>query len=149
MGFFTMYMAERVGQAGRVHCVDVQEQMLRGLSRRLTRRGLAERVELRHCSPMTLGIGELAGSIDLAVLIHMLHEVPDPRSTLSEVAAALGPQGKLLLIEPEGHVSQEAFAAELALACEVGLVPVELAVPALRHRRLAALLARPQGETAP
>lgn len=142
MGFFTGFMAERVGAEGCVHCVDVQEQMLKGLRRRLKRRGLEGRVTLRHCEPTSLGIGDLAGTIDVAVLIYMLHEVPDPRTTLAEVAMALCPTGRLLLVEPKGHVSPEVFEAQLVTARECGLVPVEQPAGVLGRRRRVALLAR-------
>lgn len=141
MGFFTMYLAEQVGPEGRVHCVDVEERMLRALGHRLRRRGLDGRVALRQCEPTTLGTGDLCGTIDCAVLIHVLHELPDPRAALQEIAASLKPGGILVLIEPPGHVHKQQFEAELALARRVGLMPVESATLASNRPRLAAVLA--------
>jgi len=129
MGFFTTTLAERVGDQGRVVCVDVQPQMLSGLRKRLRRRGLDARVETRVCTATDLGIADLSGSIDVAILIHVLHEMADPRSALKSIASALKPRGRVLLIEPRGHVKSEQFEAELAIAGEFGLVdthpPVE------------------------
>jgi ubiquinone/menaquinone biosynthesis C-methylase UbiE len=134
MGFFTTTIAERVGDLGRVYCVDVQPKMLDGLRKRLRRQGLDARVETRHCTAADLGISDLSGSIDVAILIHVLHEMQDPRAALESIAHALHPQGRLLLIEPKGHVKTEQFEAELAMAREVGLVaarpPMEVRNPA-------------------
>jgi ubiquinone/menaquinone biosynthesis C-methylase UbiE len=124
-----------------VFCVDVEARMLRSLGHRLERRGLEGRVALRQCGTASLEIDELAGRIDCAVLIHVLHEIPDPRTALREIASALKPQGRLVLIEPPGHVSRQQFEAELAIAGEVGLTRIESATRAF-GRRYAAVLER-------
>lgn len=142
MGFFTLYLAEQVGSEGRVHCVDVEERMLRALGRRLRRRGLEQRVSLRQCDPTTLGIGDLCARIDCAVLIHVLHELPDPRVALQEIAATLKPGGRLVLIEPPGHVNPQQFDSQLAIARQVGLVRVESPTLSANRPRLAVVLAR-------
>jgi ubiquinone/menaquinone biosynthesis C-methylase UbiE len=140
MGFFTLPMAERVGAEGRIYCVDVQPQMLTGLERRLRRRHLAERVETRRCTATDLGVSDLNGTIELAVLIHVLHEVADPRRTLHDVAQVLRPNGRLLFIEPNGHVKPSLFQIELELARESGLHPIEHEkLDASRHRQMALL----------
>lgn len=145
MGFFTMYLAEQVGTGGRVHCVDVEERMLRALGRRIRRRGFDQRVSLRQCGPTALGISDLCRTIDSAVLIHVLHELPDPCAALQEIAATLKPGGRLVLIEPPGHVDGQQFDLELALARRAGLVPVESPALSNIRPRLAAVLARNGG----
>jgi ubiquinone/menaquinone biosynthesis C-methylase UbiE len=142
MGYFTMELAERVGTDGHVDCVDVESKMLHGLERRLKKRGLAERVTSRLCEPSSLGVGDLAESIELAVLIHVLHEMPQPKATLAEVAATLRPKGKLLLIEPKGHVSKAVFEAELAMAREVGFSAIEPPKDWVKRPKLFAILAK-------
>jgi ubiquinone/menaquinone biosynthesis C-methylase UbiE len=142
MGYFTMSLAKQVGDNGRVDCIDVEPKMLRGLERRLKSRGLGARVNLRLCEPSSLGVGDLAESIDLAVLIHVLHEMPHPKRTLAEVASTLRPTGKLLLIEPKGHVSKAVFEAELAMAREVGLGTIEPPKDWVKRPALFAILAR-------
>jgi ubiquinone/menaquinone biosynthesis C-methylase UbiE len=133
-------MAERVGETGGIVCVDVQPQMLNALRRRLLRKGLTARVELRQCTATELGVTDFAGSIDLAVLIHVLHEVSDPRRVLRDIVATLRPNGKLLFAEPKGHVSSFAFQEELTMARELGLVSCDMSVyPALRGRQVALL----------
>jgi len=44
MGFFTLELARLVGPSGRVVALDIQPRMLAGLSRRIARAGLLERL---------------------------------------------------------------------------------------------------------
>ncbi len=126
MGFFTLELARLVGPRGRVVAVDLQPKMIAGLRRRAGRAGLADRIDARVCAPGgDLGIGDLAGTIDLAVLIYMLHEVGDQDGFLRALAAALRPGGDVLLIEPRGHVSGETFQASLDRAAAAGLAVAE------------------------
>jgi ubiquinone/menaquinone biosynthesis C-methylase UbiE len=122
-GFATMQLAECVGRDGRVWCVDLQPRMLTALDRRLRRKGLATRVTARCCQADDLGVADLADSIDLAVLIYVLHEVPDPATTIAQVAATLRANGQLLLVEPSSHCPSTLFAEQLRCAREVGFVP--------------------------
>ncbi len=139
MGFFTLELARLVGPGGRVVAVDLQPQMIAGLRRRAGRAGLADRIEARVCAPGgDLGIGDLAGSFDLAVVIYMLHEVDGQERFLQAIAAALKPGGGVLVVEPRGHVSPAAFQASLDRAAAAGLVVAE--PPA--GRELRALLRR-------
>jgi len=121
MGFFTLELAWLVGPRGKVVAVDLQEQMIAGLRRRAAKAGLADRVEGRVCGPDDLGIGDLAGSFDLVVLIYVLHEVDDQARFLAALAAALKPGGGALVVEPRGHVSPAAFQASLERAAGAGL----------------------------
>jgi len=116
MGFFTLDLARMVGPEGRVVAVDIQPRMLAGLRRRAARAGLLERIEMRTARPDRLGIGDLAGTVDLALALHMVHEVPDAAAFLGELHEALKPGGGLLIVEPKGHVSQTDFAALIASA---------------------------------
>ncbi len=138
MGFFTLELARLVGIRGKVVAVDLQPQMIAGLPGRAARAGLADRIEARVCAADDLGIGDLAGSFDLAVLIYMLHEVDDQAHFLRAVAAALKPGGGVLVVEPRGHVSREAFQASLDRAATAGLAVAKRP----EGRRLIAVLRR-------
>jgi ubiquinone/menaquinone biosynthesis C-methylase UbiE len=120
MGFFTLPLARLVGPSGRVVCVDLQPKMLDGLRRRARRAGVLERVETIVCSPTDLGIDSWAGKIDLAVAIHVVHELRDPAAFLAQLYRALRNDGTLLVSEPKGHVSPPAFEATIALAEGIG-----------------------------
>ncbi|MBM2841447.1 MAG: methylase involved in ubiquinone/menaquinone biosynthesis, partial [Bacteroidetes bacterium] len=97
MGFFSLPMARLVGERGRVVCVDLQEKMINGLRRRAWRAGLIDGMDLRVCTPASLHIDDLAGTIDFALAFAVVHEVPDAKRLLSEIHAALKTGGHLLL----------------------------------------------------
>jgi len=139
MGYFSLPLARMVGPSGRVVCLDVQPEMVAGLLRRARRAGLSDRIEASVCRSMDLGLARWAGRFDLAAAIHMVHEVADPERLLGELHDALRPGGRLLLVEPRGHVSPARFEATLEAASRAGLQTLERLSP---RRRLAALLAR-------
>ena len=145
MGYFSLPLARLVGPAGKAVCVDLQERMIGGLLRRARRAGLADRIVARVCSADDLGLAAFSGSADLALAIHMVHEVPDPPRLLRQLHDALRPGGRLLIVEPRGHVSAEAFEETLAQAGREGFARIE-ARPAARGR--AALLVRPERKQA-
>jgi ubiquinone/menaquinone biosynthesis C-methylase UbiE len=120
MGFFSLPLARLVGAEGRVVCVDLQPRMIAGLRRRARKAGMLDRVETAVCSSDDLGVGEWAGRIDLALVIHVIHEVPDADRFLRQIHAALRPAGTLVIIEPKGHVTPEKFEETLAAAEAVG-----------------------------
>lgn len=121
MGFFTLSLARLAGAQGRVIAVDRQPKMLDELRRRAQSAGLAERIETRVAEPDTLGIGDLAGTVDFVLASAVVHEVPSAQRFFEELAAALRPGSSLLLMEPHGHVTEEKFARELKAANAAGL----------------------------
>ena len=141
LGFFTVPLARALGPAGKIVCVDVQRGMLDRLAQRLKKRGLHERVELRPCSPDDFGLHDARGSFDLAVAVHVVHETIAPAATLDVLAACLKPGGRLLLIEPRGHVSREAWQSQIAAAERAGLV--RIAHPTAEGRKHLALWMKP------
>ncbi len=121
MGFFTLPLARRVGAGGRVVAVDVQPKMLASLRRRLAKAGLLERADLRLAEPESMRIADLAGRVDFVLVFAVLHEMPSAAAFFREAAAAMKSGGRLLLVEPSGHVKEPAFAEELRAAAEAGL----------------------------
>jgi len=120
MGFFSLPLAALVGRKGRVVCVDLQEKMIRGLIRRAEKAGLSGRIDARICGTNSLEVGDLAGTIDFAMLFALVHEVADKERLFSEVFATMKQGGKMLLAEPRGHVSENEFGKTLSLAQRAG-----------------------------
>ena len=117
-GFFTLPMAQMAGENGTVIAVDLQQEMLERLHLRAERAGLAGRIHLHRCRADGL---DLDCQADFALAFYMLHEVPSSQAFLEQVHAALKPKGRLLLVEPRGHVSSADFERSVAVADEAGM----------------------------
>jgi ubiquinone/menaquinone biosynthesis C-methylase UbiE len=120
MGYFTLPLARMVGPRGRVIAVEVQVKMLSALERRARKANLLDRIELRQIGAEGLGVEDLFGQVDFAVAIHMVHEVPEQAFFFAEVWKTLKPGGKLLVIEPKGHVSEAKSEQTLTAAENAG-----------------------------
>ncbi len=121
MGYFTLDLARMVGPRGRVVAIDLQERMLAGLRRRAGRAGLEGRIDTRLAQPDRLGIDDLRGRVDLVLAFYVVHELEAPGAFFAELAAALGPDGTVLVVEPPLHVSRAGFGRSLAAAEGAGL----------------------------
>jgi ubiquinone/menaquinone biosynthesis C-methylase UbiE len=137
MGFFSLPMAAMVGEKGCVICVDLQDKMLLGLARRAQKAGLAHRIECRRAQDNSIMVPDLDGTVDFALAFAMVHEVPDKDRLFREMAAAVKQGGKLLIVEPRGHVSADAFESTLGIAAQYGFSVVER--PRIAFSRSAAL----------
>jgi ubiquinone/menaquinone biosynthesis C-methylase UbiE len=140
MGFFTLELARLAGPSGRVVALDIQPKMLAALERRLRKRGLLDRVDVRLVQPGSMSLSDLQGAADFLLAFFMVHELPDAARFFSEAAAALKPRACLLLVEPGGDVKPDTFEAELNAAEQAGLV---LANRPSLGRTHAALLRKP------
>ncbi|HYK89505.1 MAG TPA: methyltransferase domain-containing protein [Acidobacteriota bacterium] len=138
MGFFTLELARLVGPSGRVIAVDIQPKMLSRLKQRASRAGVLERIDARLAAPDSLGLSDLAGTVDFTLAFAVVHEMPDAAQFFAQVAAASKPGSHLFFAEPGGHVSAKEFEAELEAAAKGGFVSVDR--PSVR-RSHAALLA--------
>lgn len=125
MGFFSLPLARMVGDKGRVVCVDVQDRMLSNLVKRARRRDLHHVIETRLSTQENPGLDDLESRVDLALAVHVVHETAYPRRFLSRIRDILRPGGRLMLIEPSGHVSDTEFEATRHLCAEVGLEELE------------------------
>jgi len=136
MGFFTLPAARMVGPSGWVIAADLQPKMITALKRRAKRRGLLERIETRVCSETSLGIDDLNGKVDLALAIHVVHEVPDAVRLLGELYQVTKAGGRMLVIEPKGHVGADDFAKTVAVAESAGFKVVDRPAVKRGHARL-------------
>ena len=125
MGYFTLPLARMVGNTGRVIAIDIQPKMMAVLAKRSSTSGLSDRIEIRLGEPDRLRIEDLRGTVDLAVALHMVHETSNPGMFFKEIWNALKNEGRLLVIEPKGHVSQLEFGKTMADALSAGFVQNE------------------------
>jgi len=121
MGFFTLELLRRVGSRGRVIAVDVQPKMLARLARRAEKARLLDRLDARIAAAESMGLADLAGSVDFTLAFAVVHEFPDAGEFFRQVSAASKAGATLLLAEPSGHVKAEQFDSQLEAAARCGL----------------------------
>lgn len=119
-GFFSLPLAEMVGEEGSVIALDVQKEMLDKLHLAAQNRNLQSRIRLHQCNENSLGIYE---KVDFALAFWMVHEVPNTKEFLDQVVTILKPEGLFLMVEPKVHTSYSTFQEEINLACSSGLKP--------------------------
>jgi ubiquinone/menaquinone biosynthesis C-methylase UbiE len=122
MGYFTIPLANLVGNNGKVIAADLQQKMLDGVRHRALKAGMQNRIELHLSSADSIGINKPA---DFCLTFWMVHEVPDRAHFINEIAATLKQGGLWLLAEPNMHVSTKDFGATLELARSAGLSVIE------------------------
>ena len=114
-----------MGKSGRVVCVDVQTKMIDKLKRRLEKLGFDGRVEARVAPAKSMGLKDLADTVDFTLAFAVVHEFPDAGRFFGEVAGASKTGATLFIAEPKGHVKESKFEEELAAARNAGFELVE------------------------
>jgi len=95
-GFYTLKLAELVGNKGQVYAVDIQREMLEFLKER------AEGERVTNIRPVlgTLVDPKLpAESMDLVLLVDVYHEFSHPPQMLAAIRKSLKPRGRVALVE--------------------------------------------------
>ena len=83
--------------------VDLSQQMLDLARSRLDQLGL-KNCAVRQGNAYDLGLN--AGSVDVAVLHHVLHFLDDPAASIAEAARALRPGGRLIIVDFSSHADE-------------------------------------------
>ncbi len=99
-GYYSWRLAQRVGAGGTVYAVDIQPEMIKLLERQMTRRGAA------NVKPLlgTASDPKLPpGSLDLALMVDVYHELEYPYEMLAAIVRALKPGGRLVFVEFRGN----------------------------------------------
>lgn len=117
IGYFTIPLAEMVGDRGLVIAADIQQEMLAAIKKRAKRRGMQERIDLKLSLLDFLG---LETKVDFILAFWMVHEVPDKQRFLAELYSLLKDDSKFLMVEPKIHVTKAKFAQTVQLALKTG-----------------------------
>lgn len=100
-GYFSWRMAQRVGSAGRVYAVDIQQEFLDLLMANMRRRRVGEIVRPVLGSAQDPGLP--VASCDLILLVDVYHEFDYPYEMTRALVRALKPGGRLVLVEYRGE----------------------------------------------
>ncbi|MDQ3229952.1 MAG: class I SAM-dependent methyltransferase [Pseudomonadota bacterium] len=95
-GYYERRIAPRVGPTGKVYAVDVQPEMVAML------RQVAARPEFANVVPVLGGERDprlAPGSIDLALMVDVYHELAYPAEMLDAIVRALKPGGRVAFVE--------------------------------------------------
>jgi SAM-dependent methyltransferase len=118
-GYYTARLARRVGPTGHVFAEDVVPDYLERLARRVASEGLAGTVTVVRGDPHDPRLPP--GSIDLALLVHMYHEVQQPYGLLWNLRPALRPSAHVAVIDARKQTAVHGTPPDL-LRCEMAAV---------------------------
>ena len=117
-GYYVVRLSPIVGPHGRIIAEDVVPEYLQDLSSRVHGLGLQN---------VTISIGEPhdprlpAGSLDIAILVHMYHEITQPYALLYNLVPALKPGARVGIVDAYGPTSEHGTPPSL-LRCEFAVV---------------------------
>jgi ubiquinone/menaquinone biosynthesis C-methylase UbiE len=141
-GLQALHVAGRLGAAGRLDIVDIQQPMLDHVMRRAAARNIGPIVPAR-ADARDLPFDD--ASFDAAYLVTVLGEIPDPAAALREIRRVLKPGGRLVIGEfADRHYVP--LVTLLGYANDAGLRPSAWLGPPLAY--LARLQVPSSGDTA-
>lgn len=114
-GYYVARASHLVGPSGRVYAEDIVPEYLRDLR---------ERVAREHLGNVTLVLGDPhdarlpAASVDVALLVHVYHEIEQPFGLMYNLAGSLRPGGRVAVLDLERPTTQHGTPRRL-LACEL------------------------------
>ena len=118
-GYYTIRLVQRVGPQGHVYAEDVVADYLERLARRVSGEGLAGSVTIARGEPHDPRLP--VGSLDLALLVHMYHEVAQPYGLLWNLRPALRPGARVAVIDARKETASHGTPPDL-LKCELAAV---------------------------
>ncbi len=95
-GVITLMMADKVGDEGKIVAVDIQQEMLNRLARKLKVQKI-DNVELVKGTEKSPRLP--ADSIDLALMVDVYHEFEFPHEMMLEISKAMKPGGRVVFVE--------------------------------------------------
>ena len=121
-GYYTVRLAARVGEKGRVLAQDIQPKVIERL---------ADRVSRERLDNVSIKLGAVddprlpANSFDRVFLIHMYHEIAEPYAFLWRLRPALHKGGEVVVVDADRPTNQHGTPPRL-LFCEMEAVGYKL-----------------------
>ncbi|MEM7700461.1 MAG: class I SAM-dependent methyltransferase [Pseudomonadota bacterium] len=121
-GYYTVRLADRVGDAGRVLAQDIDREALERLGSRVERERLENiSIKLGKADDPQLPVD----SFDRIFLVHVYHEVSEPYAFLWRMWPALSRGGQIIVVEAERPIGERGIPHAL-LFCEFEAVGYHL-----------------------
>jgi ubiquinone/menaquinone biosynthesis C-methylase UbiE len=95
-GYYSVLLAGAVGATGRVYATDIQPEMLALIKKKLDALPIPQ-IQLVLGTTSETRLPD--GSVDLALMVDVYHELSEPQVFLRSLKRALKPGGRLVLIE--------------------------------------------------
>jgi SAM-dependent methyltransferase len=117
-GYYVVRLSPVVGSGGHIIAEDIVPEYVRNLRNRVRDLGLQN---------VAIGLGEPhdprlpAGSVDVAILVHMYHEIAQPYALLYNLVPALKPDARVGIVDAFAPTSQHGTPPSL-LQCELAAV---------------------------
>ena len=122
-GFFTLELANMVGNSGKVFAVDLQQGMLDKVQNKIIGTKMEHRITLHKCEADKIGITE---DVDFVLAFYVLHELPEQKDFFKEISGIMKPNAQMLVVEPSFHVSKSEFKEMVKIAGDFGLQNVKV-----------------------
>jgi ubiquinone/menaquinone biosynthesis C-methylase UbiE len=116
-GFFSIEIAKIVGQKGKVFAADLQEGMLQIIENKIADTELEKIIQLHKTEKDKINLPE---KVDFIFAFYVIHEIPNKENLFKEFKNILSENGRILIVEPIGHVSGKAFESMLVIAKNIG-----------------------------
>ncbi|HVE39951.1 MAG TPA: class I SAM-dependent methyltransferase [Planctomycetota bacterium] len=95
-GYYSFRLAAKVGEKGKVLAVEIQDEMIAELKKRIAKDKIAN-VETVKCSDKDPMLPQ--ESVDLVIMVDVYHELAFPYEVMMGIRKALKPEGRVVLVE--------------------------------------------------
>ena len=95
-GYFTFKLSPKVGEKGKVLAVDIQDEMIAELKKRIEKNKVTN-VETVQCTESDPKLPE--AGVDIVLMVDVYHEIAFPYEVMSAIRKALKPGGRMVFVE--------------------------------------------------
>lgn len=146
-GYFTFRLAPKVGETGKVLAVEIQDEMIAELKKRIEKNKVAN-VETVKCTDRDPKLPE--GGVDIVLMVDVYHEIAFPYEVMTAIRKALKPGGRMVFVEyrkedPKVPIKEVHKMSEEQLKKEMAVVGLEhVKTVGTLPRQHIAIFARPK-----
>jgi ubiquinone/menaquinone biosynthesis C-methylase UbiE len=126
-GYMSWRMAKKTGDKGRVYCVEIQQEMLDLLAKKMAE---------HHTTNFQSVLGTVTdtklppNSVDVVLMVDVYHEFDHPYEMMQSISRALKPGGRIVWVEyrgedPEVPIKRLHKMSEAQVRKEAALVPLQ------------------------